>query len=197
MIIQFHHLAGQKLEFQVEKLGIVIGRSSSCDVILPFEGLSRQHCRLDLEEGKVFITDLGSINGVFIDGIRIEPHIKTEYNFLFPLMIGPADVSIVIQAADLPPEPVTPGGIPVHQEIHQRPASNKSQAKPFKVGSRLSNVDWKLMVAFFVIIGGFLLFQRIKNNFDGQSLTEEAYYHQFNNKLKERGKDGSVITRDL
>lgn len=197
MIIQFQHLTGQKLDFKVEKSGIVIGRSSSCDVILPFEGFSRQHCRIDMEEGRLFITDLGSINGVFIDGIRIDPHVKTEYNFLFQLMIGPTDVSILIQKSDLPPEPVAPGGKPSHQEEGPKQTNYKSKAKPLKIGSRLSTVDWKLVATFFVIIGCFFLFQQIRSMFQGQELTEEAYYHQFNSKLKDRAKDGSVKTRDL
>ena len=38
------------------------------------KGVSRTHCQLEYEDGQVIVTDLGSTNGTFVDGKRLEPH---------------------------------------------------------------------------------------------------------------------------
>jgi pSer/pThr/pTyr-binding forkhead associated (FHA) protein len=65
---------GEKLEYPLKDGSFIIGRSNRSDLVIPHEGMSRQHCKIDVKEGEVFITDLGSINGVFIDGQRIPPN---------------------------------------------------------------------------------------------------------------------------
>ncbi|MSR58473.1 MAG: FHA domain-containing protein [Planctomycetaceae bacterium] len=47
---------------------LVVGRTPECDVTLPFGTISSKHCRLDLREGAWHVTDLGSRNGIKIDG---------------------------------------------------------------------------------------------------------------------------------
>ncbi|MEN9231401.1 MAG: GGDEF domain-containing protein [Thermostichus sp. DG02_5_bins_236] len=51
--------------------GMVMGRSGSADIQLPDHGISRQHCRLDVEDGRYILTDLGSLNGTYVNGERI------------------------------------------------------------------------------------------------------------------------------
>ncbi len=48
-----------------------IGRQDGNDLILTEGGVSRQHARIFLEEGKVLLEDLGSANGTYLDGERI------------------------------------------------------------------------------------------------------------------------------
>lgn len=50
----------------------VIGRSPECDVILDVAAVSRRHVILTDESGEFFVQDLGSRNGTYIDGIRVE-----------------------------------------------------------------------------------------------------------------------------
>lgn len=50
---------------------VVIGRSSPADLVLPHAAVSRRHCRLDLHAGQPVLTDLGSTNGTFVDGVRL------------------------------------------------------------------------------------------------------------------------------
>ncbi len=38
------------------------------------KGVSRTHCQLEFEDGNVIITDLGSSNGTFVAGQRLEPN---------------------------------------------------------------------------------------------------------------------------
>ncbi|NTX41296.1 FHA domain-containing protein [Myxococcus sp. CA033] len=48
-----------------------LGRQQGCEVLLTEGGVSRTHARVFSEAGTVFIEDLGSANGTFVDGERI------------------------------------------------------------------------------------------------------------------------------
>src|SRR5215217_4475430 len=48
-----------------------LGRQQGCEVLLTEGGVSRTHARVFTEAGGVFIEDLGSANGTFVDGERI------------------------------------------------------------------------------------------------------------------------------
>jgi pSer/pThr/pTyr-binding forkhead associated (FHA) protein len=50
----------------------VVGRAPECNLRLDANGLSRQHARLVLTRGGVQVEDLGSTNGTFINGKRIQ-----------------------------------------------------------------------------------------------------------------------------
>lgn len=54
-----------------ENQEIVVGRDSPADVPIDEESLSRQHARLTLLDGKVWVEDLGSTNGTWIEGQRV------------------------------------------------------------------------------------------------------------------------------
>jgi pSer/pThr/pTyr-binding forkhead associated (FHA) protein len=51
---------------------VVVGRHPSCDARLDSLRLSRHHCYLKREYGKLTVRDLGSTNGIQINGQRVE-----------------------------------------------------------------------------------------------------------------------------
>lgn len=51
---------------------VVIGRTTDCDIVLDARGVSGQHCRLTWAAGRWSLRDLGSRNGTFVNGARIE-----------------------------------------------------------------------------------------------------------------------------
>jgi pSer/pThr/pTyr-binding forkhead associated (FHA) protein len=51
---------------------IVIGRSSELDMVLVEEMVSRKHARIALSDGTISIEDLGSTNGTFVNGEKVQ-----------------------------------------------------------------------------------------------------------------------------
>jgi adenylate cyclase len=49
---------------------LLIGRRSSCDIKLDFPNVSSHHCELEFRDGYWYIRDLGSSNGIKINGER-------------------------------------------------------------------------------------------------------------------------------
>ncbi len=50
---------------------IIIGRSSDLDMVLVEDMVSRKHAKIETAEGAVFIQDLGSTNGTFVNGEKV------------------------------------------------------------------------------------------------------------------------------
>jgi len=58
--------------FLVGARGATLGRSRTCDVVLEDANVSRQHAEVRPRGGGWFVADLGSTNGVAVNGARIE-----------------------------------------------------------------------------------------------------------------------------
>lgn len=56
--------------------GATIGRDSKCTIALPDNspGVSRTHCRVEMQGGQLVVIDLGSSYGTLIHGKKIPPH---------------------------------------------------------------------------------------------------------------------------
>src|SRR5260221_14700861 len=52
--------------------GLTVGRSAECGLRLTEGSPSRQHARLILEGDQLWVEDLGSTNGSFVNGVRVE-----------------------------------------------------------------------------------------------------------------------------
>jgi predicted component of type VI protein secretion system len=51
---------------------LVVGRHPSCDARLDSLRVSRRHCRITREDGEIVVRDLGSTNGIRINGQRVD-----------------------------------------------------------------------------------------------------------------------------
>ncbi len=60
---------------------VVVGRGADADVRIDNPAVSRSHCRLVRQGGHVRVEDLGSRNGTFVNGVRVEGNAP----------VGPAD----------------------------------------------------------------------------------------------------------
>ncbi|MCH7565254.1 MAG: FHA domain-containing protein [Gemmatimonadetes bacterium] len=54
------------------KAKLLIGRRSRCDITLRFPNVSSHHCELELCNGYWSVRDLGSRNGVKVNGVRCQ-----------------------------------------------------------------------------------------------------------------------------
>ncbi len=59
---------GDSIPLLHEKL--LVGRRSSCDIRLPLSNVSSYHCELELRDGYWHVRDLGSTNGIKVNGER-------------------------------------------------------------------------------------------------------------------------------
>lgn len=93
--------------FLSEKLSIVIGRTdlgarSRPDIDLTAygaldRGVSRAHARLHLESNKLYITDLGSTNGTFLAGKRLNPNQPEAIRKGDELLLGRLAVQVMFR----------------------------------------------------------------------------------------------------
>ena len=63
---------GKTFEFEPQEEETIIGRSSTADLPLSDPFLSRQHARLLLTDDGLSIEDLGSRNGTFVNGVKLD-----------------------------------------------------------------------------------------------------------------------------
>lgn len=49
-----------------------IGRSDTCALVIPLPIVSRLHATIELQHGRYLLADMGSANGTFVNGTRIE-----------------------------------------------------------------------------------------------------------------------------
>lgn len=82
---------------------VLVGRDAACDVVLESQDVSRRHARFFLRGGAPVVEDLGSANGVYVRGARIEQ--ASEVAPGAPIEIG--GVKVALAAAE--PEGVGAG----------------------------------------------------------------------------------------
>ena len=54
----------------------VIGSSQTCDFPIAFDEVSKRHCRIIFEDGYVWVEDLNSTNGTYVDGEEVRPRTR-------------------------------------------------------------------------------------------------------------------------
>ena len=112
-------------------LEMTLGRHSESNIVLSGAGISRHHARLVQANGMLFIEDVGSSGGTYVNGERIEAMTPLEENDI--VAIG--DNTLRIQdaasegdaAADIPAEPASP------EPIAETPAPQSSPPPPAPV----------------------------------------------------------------
>jgi pSer/pThr/pTyr-binding forkhead associated (FHA) protein len=84
-------------EIGVAQFPFILGRHEGVDGLLPFAFVSRRHCQLTMENEQVFVQDLDSHNGTFVNGQRIaEPRaIKPGDR----IDLGPLSLSVIAESA--------------------------------------------------------------------------------------------------
>lgn len=71
---------------------IVIGRSSELDMVLVEDMVSRRHAKITVTGGQIFLQDLGSTNGSFVNGERIK---RSKLNEGDRVLVGTSIIKLV------------------------------------------------------------------------------------------------------
>src|SRR4051794_19414877 len=101
---------------------LLIGRHPECDVRIDLPKISRRHCCVALAYDRVMIRDLGSRNGLHVNGLRVE---EAQLHGGDEVAIGPLIYRVDSGAAPPPPPPPpapTPPSVPPPPPLADRPA---------------------------------------------------------------------------
>lgn len=63
---------GRHRSFPISRPKTVIGRGDQCELRIPLGEVSRKHCRISVDAAGVIVSDLGSSNGTYVNGRRIQ-----------------------------------------------------------------------------------------------------------------------------
>jgi pSer/pThr/pTyr-binding forkhead associated (FHA) protein len=72
---------------------VTIGRRRECDLWLPVDSVSKRHCQIYIEDESLNVRDLDSLNGIFVNGIKVTEKVIKPGDCL---AIGPVDFIIQI-----------------------------------------------------------------------------------------------------
>lgn len=103
---------GERRSFSIARDMTVIGRREDCDLRIPLGEVSRKHCRLVRDGDALKLEDLGSSNGTFLNGQRVQ---EAQLNPGDTIQVGP--VVFVLQV----------DGVPSDEEL--QPVTMESQAE--------------------------------------------------------------------
>jgi len=74
--------------YELKPAGLTFGRAPECDIVLDSTQVSRRHVTVKLEGVAWAIKDLGSSNGTFLNGERLEPNVNYRLSPGDELLLG-------------------------------------------------------------------------------------------------------------
>lgn len=86
---------------------ITAGRSAYNDMVIADYTISERHCQFRYEPGRILLSDLGSLNGTFVNGVQLGPDERAKLRpndtivigrFMFTFLKGDAFFALVDQA---------------------------------------------------------------------------------------------------
>ncbi len=63
---------GRQREIPLNHPVTLVGRRTDCQLRIPISSVSRRHCELRMADGGLYLRDLGSSNGTFVNGHRLQ-----------------------------------------------------------------------------------------------------------------------------
>ena len=113
----------------------VIGRRHDCDLRIPLMSVSRRHCQLNRDEGVLKIRDLGSRNGTYVNGKRIDEAVIQAGDYI---EVGP--LKFVLQI-DGEPKDIAQPELAAQALPQERASTGDSAADDFESFIELDELD--------------------------------------------------------
>jgi pSer/pThr/pTyr-binding forkhead associated (FHA) protein len=115
---------GERRSFSLPRTITVIGRREDCDLRIPLGDVSRKHCRFIADNDVLRIEDLGSSNGTFHNGVRIQEAVVSPGD---SVQVGP--VTFVVQINGVPADdeiqPIVAGAAAASGDTNISPAEGE------------------------------------------------------------------------
>jgi predicted component of type VI protein secretion system len=92
LIVASGKSAGRSIAIKRNKL--LIGRAEECDIRPLSEDVSRRHCQVTVEPTQVWVEDLGSRNGTFVNGAKIEARTRTRVSSGDVIRVGALELKV-------------------------------------------------------------------------------------------------------
>jgi predicted component of type VI protein secretion system len=124
--------AGTSPSIALQRPVLLIGRHPECDVRLDLPKISRRHCCVALAYDRVMIRDLGSRNGLRVNGRRVD---EAQLHPGDEVAIGP----ILYRMEELAPPPPPPAAQPHPPAASTTPSSLTDL--PFNLGDSDGDQD--------------------------------------------------------
>jgi pSer/pThr/pTyr-binding forkhead associated (FHA) protein len=133
---------------------LTIGRGSECDLILDEPEMSRKHAMIENFGDGIYLRDLGSSNGTFVNGVQVRDAVlhpddqiafdRNRFLLEAPGMAPRSDHEVTVEE-------------PVHNITQTMQAIRLSEAKPAPATERNKNDIWWLIGAAALIAVGIAL----------------------------------------
>lgn len=123
---------GSTQTFALPSAVTFIGRRQDCDMCIPLSIVSRRHCELFTEYGKLFVRDLRSKNGTYVNK---EPVEQVQLKPGDELTIGPVKFIIQIDGAPEIPDQTEP------QLVESAQASRPPSAPDESEGADIEDIS--------------------------------------------------------
>jgi predicted component of type VI protein secretion system len=115
---------GERRSFSIMRDMTVIGRREDCDLRIPLSDVSRKHCRLVRDGETLHLEDLGSSNGTYRNGERVQEAILSPGD---TLQVGPVQFVLQIDGHPADDELAPQAGVAVAESSYD---ATESSAEP-------------------------------------------------------------------
>lgn len=92
--------------------GLTMGRSETRDIVIPDPAASRHHCSVFFQDGHYVLRDMGSANGVYVNGYRVKEAVLNDGD---RMQVGNTELRFVLDDATK-----ADGGTPSSSPPHRR-----------------------------------------------------------------------------
>lgn len=72
----------EKRRIKLGEEAVIIGRTPDCDIQIIADNVSRKHARISYLNEEYKIEDLGSTNGIYVNGVKVEKCILRKHDVL-------------------------------------------------------------------------------------------------------------------
>lgn len=133
---------GERKDFALINDLTTIGRREDCDLRIPLSQISRRHCQISKTAKGLFIRDLGSANGTFVNQQRVQESALSAGDHL---IIGPINFVVQIDGSpariDAPPPPTPQIGQEAAPAAPPRQAAADDDVDPISALEALAEED--------------------------------------------------------